>query len=159
MLVQIKGHLIPCGTRCAIALRGQPGDRIFILLCVIPTCSLSCSLSYSEMDPIDTLNHSMLDVERVFAELRSFRFALDYLITSADVNRIYSDHLRQSYYLLQSDTTWIASFPSSCNAPAGDARPAILAGPLWLEVDLIVPLSPRFDFDPVQNDGDQWNRY
>jgi len=22
------------------------------------------------------------------------------------------------------------------------------------QVDLIVPLSPRFDFDPVQNDGD-----
>jgi len=61
------------------------------------------SLSYSEMDPIDTLNHPMLDVEKsILRELRICPDSLDYLHHNQRMlNRIYSDHLRQSYYLLQ----------------------------------------------------------
>jgi len=71
------------------------------------------------MDPIDTLNHPMLDVEKsILRELRISSDSLDYLHHNQRMlNRIYSDHLRQSYYLLQiADYDVIASFPSSCNS-------------------------------------------
>ena len=116
------------------------------------------SLSYSEMDPIDTLNHPMLDVEKsILRELRICPDSLDYLHHNQRMlNRIYSDHLRQSYYLLQ-----IADYDVDCIVPfkLQQHRP-VMQGQRFSQVrygsqvDLIVPLSPRFDFDPAQNDGD-----
>ena len=116
------------------------------------------TVSYAEMDPIDTFNHPMLDVEKsILKELRISSDSLDYLHHNQRVlNRIYSVHLGQPYYLLQIadyDVDCIVPFKLKQNQPVvqGQRFSQVRYGS---QVDLIVPLSSRFEFEPVQNDGD-----
>ena len=115
-------------------------------------------LSFKELDPIDTYNHPMLDVEkRLLQDLRISPDSLEYLHHNQRmVNRIFSSQLGQSYYVLQVadyDADCITPFDLKQNRPAaqGERFSMIRYGS---QVDLIVPLSSRFDFETLQNPGD-----
>ena len=115
-------------------------------------------LSYKELDPIDTFNHPMLDVEKhILQELRIPTDALHYLHPNQRmVNRVYSSQLGQSYYLLQIadyDVDCITPFNLKQNQPVAQGERFSLVR-YGSQVDLIVPLSTRFDFETVQNTGD-----
>src|ERR1051326_8143379 len=114
-------------------------------------------LSYKELDPIDTYNHPMLDVEKhILQELRIPTETLEYLHHNQRmVNRIYSSELGQSYYVLQIadyDVDCITPFDLKQNQAAaqGERFSQVRYGS---QVDLIVPLSSRFDFTTIQEDG------
>jgi phosphatidylserine decarboxylase len=115
-------------------------------------------ISYRDMDPIDTYNHPMLDVEKsILDNLRIPTESLEYLHHNQRmVNRIYSAELGQSYYLLQ-----IADYDVDCVVPFNvKQNQPVVQGARFSQVrygsqvDLIVPLSARFDFAPVQEVGD-----
>src|ERR1041385_5850650 len=116
------------------------------------------AISHFELDPIDTYNHPMLDVEKnILKELRVPSDSLDYLRHNQRVlNRIYSPHLHQEYYVLQ-----IADYDVDCIVPhrlkqnqhvaQGQRFSQVRYGS---QVDFIVPLSSRFEFEFVQDTGD-----
>ena len=116
------------------------------------------TISFAEMDPIDTYNHPMLDVEKnILRELRIPADSLEYLHHNQRVlNRVYAPHLEQEYYVLQ-----VADYDVDCIVPhkLKQNRP-VFQGQRFSQVrygsqvDLIVPLSSRFDFDLVQDTGD-----
>jgi phosphatidylserine decarboxylase len=115
-------------------------------------------LSYKELDPIDTFNHPMLDVEKhILQNLRIPTGTLEYLHHNQRmVNRIYSSELGGPYYVLQVadyDVDCITPFDLKQNQAAaqGERFSMIRYGS---QVDLIVPLSSRFDFELLQNAGD-----
>jgi phosphatidylserine decarboxylase len=114
-------------------------------------------LSYKELDPIDTFNHPMLDVEKhILQDLRIPTETLEYLHHNQRmVNRIYSSELGQSYYVLQIadyDVDCITPFDLKQNQAAaqGERFSQVRYGS---QVDLIVPLSSRFEFTPIQMEG------
>jgi phosphatidylserine decarboxylase len=115
-------------------------------------------ISYRDMDPIDTYNHPMLDVEKsILDNLRIPTESLEYLHHNQRmVNRIYSAELGQSYYVLQ-----IADYDVDCVVPFNvKQNQPVVQGARFSQVrygsqvDLIVPLSARFDFATVQEVGD-----
>jgi len=115
-------------------------------------------LSYKETDAIDTYNRPMLDVETsILQDLRISSDSLEYLHHNQRmINRIYSPELSQSYYLLQIadyDVDCITPFQLKQNYPVvqGQRFSQVRYGS---QVDLIVPLSPRFEFMTIQNIGD-----
>ncbi len=117
----------------------------------------SGQLAYKEMEPIDTFNHPMLEVEKhILEELRIPTEALEYLHHNQRmVNRIFSSELGQHYYVLQ-----IADYDVDCITPFNlKQNQAIGQGERFSmvrygsQVDLIVPLSTRFDFETVQKTG------
>src|SRR5213594_1050241 len=114
-------------------------------------------LSYKELDSIDTYNHPMLDVEKtIFEDLRIPTDSLEYLHHNQRmVNRIYSSELGQCYYVLQ-----IADYDVDCITPLDlKQNQAAAQGERFSQVrygsqvDLIVPLSSRFEFTTIQEDG------
>lgn len=116
------------------------------------------SISYAELELLDTYNHPMLDVEKsILRDLRISSDSLDYLHHNQRVlNRIYSPYLGQEYYVLQIadyDVDCIVPYKLKQNRPVaqGQRFSQVRYGS---QVDLIVPLSPRFDFEPVQDIGD-----
>lgn len=111
-------------------------------------------LSYKELDPIDTFNHPMLDVEKhILQDLRIPTETLEYLHHNQRmVNRIYSSELGQCYYVLQIadyDVDCITPFDLKQNQAAaqGERFSMIRYGS---QVDLIVPLSPKFEYELLQ---------
>lgn len=116
------------------------------------------ALSYIAMDPLDTYNHPMLDVEKsILQELRISPDSLEYLHhNQRTLNRINSPYLGQHYYVLQFadyDVDCIVPFNLRQNQPVsqGQRFSQVRYGS---QVELIVPLSSRFEFDPIQEDGD-----
>lgn len=116
------------------------------------------SISYTELEPVDTYNHPMLDVEKnILQDLRISQDSLDYLHHNQRMlNRIYSPRLGQDYYVLQ-----IADYDVDCIVPYRlKQNQHVAQGQRFSQVrygsqlDLIVPLSSRFDFEPVQQSGD-----
>jgi len=114
-------------------------------------------LSYRKLDVIGTHNRPMLDIEH--ALLEKLRLRLDeaaYLRDNQRVlNRIWSDHLCDAYYVLQIadyDVDSITPFELGQNEPVGQGQrfSQIRYGS---QVDLIVPLSDRFEFELVQQTG------
>jgi len=115
-------------------------------------------LSYKELDPIDTYNHPMLDVEKsLFEDLRIPTEAMGYLHHNQRmINRVFSSELGQSYYILQIadyDVDCVTPFDLKQNQAAaqGERFSMVRYGS---QVDLIVPLSSRYDFKPLQKTGD-----
>ena len=115
-------------------------------------------LSYKELDPIDTYNHAMLDVEtHILKELRIPAEKLEYLHHNQRmVNRIHSSELGGPYYVLQIadyDVDCITPFDLKQNQAAaqGERFSMIRYGS---QVDLIVPLSSKFDFTTMQKVDD-----
>lgn len=116
------------------------------------------TISFVPVDPIDTYNHPMLAVEKsILRELRVSPESLDYLHHNQRVvNRVYSSHLGQAYYMLQVadyDVDCIVPFKLKQNQPVfqGQRFSQVRYGS---QVDLVVPLSSRFEFEPVQEIGD-----
>jgi len=114
-------------------------------------------LSYKELDPIDTYNHAMLDVEKsIFDELRIPIEAMGYLHHNQRmVNRVFCSELGQSYYILQIadyDVDCVTPFDLKQNQAAaqGERFSMVRYGS---QVDLIIPLSNRFKFTPMQKTG------
>lgn len=114
-------------------------------------------LSYRPLDAIDTLNHPMLDMEKsLLEELRLPAEPPDYLRYNQRVlNRVDAIHLGQSYFLLQIadyDVDSILPFDLKQNQhyEQGQRFSQIRYGS---QVDLIIPLSPRYEFVPVQPVG------
>jgi phosphatidylserine decarboxylase len=114
-------------------------------------------LSYKELEPIDTFNYPMLDVEKGLLE--EFRVDLrqaEYLHNNQRMlNRVYAADLEQTYYILQIadfDVDSILPFELKQNRPVQQNRrfSQIRYGS---QVDLIVPLSDRFDFELTQEAG------
>ena len=115
-------------------------------------------LSYRELEPLDTYNHPMLEVEKsILQDLRVPTASLEYLHHNQRMlNRIYSPELGQSYYLLQIadyDVDCVTPFNLKQNQPVaqGQRFSQVRYGS---QVDLIVPLSSRFEFGTLQNTGD-----
>jgi Phosphatidylserine decarboxylase len=115
-------------------------------------------LSYKEADAIDTYNLPMLDVETsILQDLRISTDSLEYLHRNQRmINQIYSPELSQSYYVLQIadyDVDCVTPFKLKQNYPViqGQRFSQVRYGS---QVDLIVPLSPRFEFTTIQEIGD-----
>jgi phosphatidylserine decarboxylase len=114
-------------------------------------------IHYRELDPIDTYNHPMLDVERqILDDLRVSTEALGYLRHNQRVvNRIDSAQFGGSYYVLQ-----IADYDVDCITPFGlkQGQP-YLQGERFSQirygsqVDLIVPLRPGLEYVTLQATG------
>jgi phosphatidylserine decarboxylase len=115
-------------------------------------------LSYKELDPLDTYNHPMLDMEKnILDDLRIPTDAMDYLHSNQRlVNRIYSSILGQTYYILQIadyDVDCITPFNLRQNQPVGQCE-RFSQVRYGSQVDLLIPLSPKFDYITLQHTGD-----
>jgi len=115
-------------------------------------------LSYRLLDPIDTLNHPMLDVEKAILDgLRlSIAESAEYLHRNQRVvNRVDSPYLDEPYFILQIadyDVDCITPFELKQNRSAeqGQRFSQIRYGS---QVDLIVPVSSRYELETVQQTG------
>lgn len=114
-------------------------------------------LSYRELDAIHTHNHPMLDVEKgILDDLRIDTDAMGYLHENQRMlNRIWASTLGQYYYVLQ-----IADYDVDCITPFSlKQNQAVDQGERFSQirygsqVDLIVPLSGRFEFTTLQEPG------
>ncbi len=114
-------------------------------------------LSYKELDPIDTYNHPMLDVEKdLLDELRIDLGGAVYLRQNQRMlNRVYAPALGERYYVLQIadyDVDCITPFQLKQNQPLvqNERFSQIRYGS---QVDLIIPLSDRFRLLPLLEPG------
>lgn len=110
-------------------------------------------LSYKELDPICTYNYPMLDVEKaIINEVAPFTKDASYLFNNQRVlNRVYSLELKQHYYILQ-----IADYDVDCITPLKLKQNQAFAQNQRFsqirygsQVDLIIPLSSMFSFEPL----------
>jgi phosphatidylserine decarboxylase len=115
------------------------------------------NLSWRLLQPIDTLNHPMLEVEKGILEGLHLRPTdAEYLHHNQRVlNRIASPYLDEPYYLLQIadyDVDAITPFELRQNQPCdqGQRFSQIRYGS---QVDLIIPVSDRYELSPVQATG------
>ena len=114
-------------------------------------------LTYRELDTIDTYNHPMLDVEKdILNEIAPYTRNAEYLLNNQRViNKVFSQDLAQHYYVLQVadyDVDCITPFNLKQNQPfAQNQRFSQIR--YGSQVDLIIPLSERFDYQPVINTG------
>ena len=114
-------------------------------------------LRYRQLDPIDTYNHPMLDVERsILDDLRVSTATASYLHHNQRVvNTVYSVHLGRPYFILQ-----VADYDVDCITPfrlkqgepheQGERFSMIRFGS---QVDLIIPLSDNHDLVTLQDTG------
>jgi phosphatidylserine decarboxylase len=114
-------------------------------------------LSYRQLDSIGTFNRPMLDVERsIIEDLHISMVSADYLRHNQRMlNRIFSIELQETYYILQIadyDVDCITPFNTKQNQPVyqGERFSQIRFGS---QVDLIIPLSARWDFETIHPVG------
>jgi len=115
------------------------------------------TLSYQELEPIESYNHPMLALEKSIVEEARINYDdLGYLHKNQRMlNRIYSSELNQWYYILQIadyDVDSVTPFRQRQNSPflQSERFSQIRYGS---QVDLIIPVSDRFDFQFVQKTG------
>jgi phosphatidylserine decarboxylase len=147
------------------ALRDTSIDRRCLVVGIFMTCydvhvnriPLAGRLSYRELEPIRTHNAPMLDVEKsLLEELRVPEEGADYLHNNQRVvNTIYAPDLGQRYYLLQ-----IADYDINCILPFVLKQNAFFPQNIRFsqirygsQVDLVIPVSPRFSFRPLVDVG------
>ncbi len=111
-------------------------------------------LSYSLLEPVDTYNHPLLPVEKaILDELKIDLARATYLhCNQRVVNRVFAWDLGQYYYMLQIadyDVDSIIPFVPKQNQPfmQGERFSQIRFGS---QVDLVVPLSRRYEFRVTQ---------
>jgi phosphatidylserine decarboxylase len=114
-------------------------------------------LRYREIEPIDTYNYPMLDLEKALVLEGLVRPSeATYLHNNQRMlNRVFASDLGQAYYILQIadyDVDSITPFCLKQNAPFTQNQrfSQIRYGS---QVDLIIPLSERFTLEPVQEVG------
>jgi phosphatidylserine decarboxylase len=114
-------------------------------------------LSYKQLDAISTFNMPMLDIEHSLVDdLAIDHNKADYLHSNQRmINRIYAPALQQHYYVLQ-----IADYDVNCITPFQLNQNAILSQNerfsqirFGSQVDLILPLSERYHWEPLQETG------
>lgn len=110
-------------------------------------------LTYRELDPINSYNYPMLDVEKdLLSELPGYAKHAQYLFNNQRVvNKVFCTELQQSYYILQVadyDVDAITPFDMKQNQMVSQNQrfSQIRYGS---QVDLIIPLSSRYDYQPV----------
>ncbi len=114
-------------------------------------------LSYKELEAITTYNCPMLDVEKdIVNNISPYTNKAEYLFNNQRVlNRVYSMDLQQYYYILQ-----IADYDVDCITPfrlkqnehfAQNQRFSQIR--YGSQVDLIIPLSDSFEFEPLIDEG------
>ncbi|WP_455209087.1 phosphatidylserine decarboxylase [Kaarinaea lacus] len=114
-------------------------------------------LSFQELDTINTHNYPMLNVEKdLLEEITPYTRNAEYLFNNQRVlNRIFSMDLQQSYYVLQVadyDVDSITPFKIKQNQSfAQNQRFSQIR--YGSQVDLIIPLSERFELEPILNAG------
>jgi phosphatidylserine decarboxylase len=114
-------------------------------------------LCYRELDTIDTYNYPMIEVEKdLLDEIIPYTRNAGYLFNNQRiVNRIYSLDLKQQYYVLQVadyDVDSITPFKLKQNQPfAQNQRFSQIR--YGSQVDLIIPLSEHFKYEPLLNAG------
>ena len=114
-------------------------------------------LSYQLLDPLDTYNHPMLDVEKaILEEMKVAPEKPAYLrYNERMLNRIDSPELGGPYYILQIadyDVDSIVPFGTKQNEPCaqGDRFSQIRFGS---QVDLIIPVRSGLEIVPIQPAG------
>ena len=114
-------------------------------------------LCYRELDTIDTFNYPMIDVEHdLLEDVTPYTRNADYLFNNQRVlNRIFSMDLRDTYYILQVadyDVDAITPFRLKQNQhfAQNERFSQIRYGS---QVDLIIPLSARYNYRPLQDAG------
>ncbi|MFB9903897.1 phosphatidylserine decarboxylase [Allokutzneria oryzae] len=160
-LVEIKG--VPYTLRAA--LRDPEFDRPSLVIGIFMTffdvhinrVPYPGRLSWRSVEPIDTLNHPMLAVEKdLLEELRIDPARGGYLHHNQRVvNRVDVPVLRQPYYVVQIadyDVDCITPFSLAQNQPVSHGRrfSQIRYGS---QVELVIPLSERIEFTPLQREG------
>ncbi len=110
-------------------------------------------LCYQELEPLKSYNCPMIDVEKeLLGENLPDLVNAEYLLNNQRViNRVYSHELRQYYYILQIadyDVDCITPFCLKQNRrfPQNSRFSQIRYGS---QVDLIIPLSDYFKFEPI----------
>lgn len=114
-------------------------------------------LSYRELECLDTYNYPMLDVEKsIVQDLRIRMNSAHYLHNNQRMlNRIYASDLDQYYYILQIadfDVDSIIPFELKQNQPC-EQNQRFSQIRYGSQVDLIVPLSERYEFALTQEAG------
>ena len=114
-------------------------------------------LSNKELESINTYNFPMINVEKdIINDIEPYTNNAEYLFNNQRIlNRIYSMDLKQYYYILQVadyDVDCITPFRLKQNQPfvQNQRFSQIRYGS---QVDLIIPLSERFDFEPLVDAG------
>jgi phosphatidylserine decarboxylase len=112
-------------------------------------------LQYEGLDPIESTNKPMLAVEKDILNAVINPNNLEYLkYNERMLNKIYSPQLDYTYYLVQiadEDVNVIAPFINDQNAPVSQNERFSLIR--WgSQVDLVLPLDERYDFDLVLED-------
>jgi phosphatidylserine decarboxylase len=114
-------------------------------------------LSYKQLDAISTFNVPMIDIEHSLVDDLAIDPAkAEYLHGNQRmINRVYAPALGQHYYVLQ-----IADYDVDCIMPFQLNQNAVVAQNqrfsqirFGSQVDLIVPLSERFHWEPLQEIG------
>lgn len=160
-LVNIKG--VPYSPRKA--LRDEHFDQTSLVIGIFMTfydvhvnrIPYAGHLAYRELEPVNSYNLPMLDVERDLLEsLDHFSHHAGYLFTNQRVvNRIFSLELGQAYYVLQ-----IADYDVDSITPfrikqhqhfAQNQRFSQIR--FGSQVDLVIPLSDRFELQPLVTPG------
>ena len=114
-------------------------------------------LCYRELDSIDTYNYPMIEVEKdLLDEVVPYARNAGYLFNNQRViNRIFNLDLKQYYYVLQVadyDVDSITPFKLKQNQPfAQNQRFSQIR--YGSQVDLIIPLSEHFEFEPLLQPG------
>lgn len=114
-------------------------------------------LCYQELDTIDTYNYPMIEVEKdLLEDLVPYTRNADYLFNNQRIiNKIFSLDLKQYYYVLQVadyDVDSITPFKLKQNQPfAQNQRFSQIR--YGSQVDLIIPTSGRFEFEPLLETG------
>lgn len=114
-------------------------------------------LNYRELETIDTYNYPMIDVEKdILNEIAPYTRKTEYLFNNQRVvNRFFSLDLGQNYYVLQVadyDVDCITPFTLKQNQPfAQNQRFSQIR--YGSQVDLIIPLSEQFVFEPLFEQG------
>lgn len=115
------------------------------------------NLCYKELDTIDTYNYPMIEVEKdILEEIIPYTRNAEYLFNNQRIiNRIFNLELKQYYYVLQVadyDVDSITPFKLKQNQPfAQNQRFSQIR--YGSQVDLIIPLSARYRFDPLLEVG------
>lgn len=160
-ILDIKGKPYSlCG-----AMRDEYYDRASLVVAIFMTfydvhvnrIPFPGRLSYRPAEPIDTLNHPMLGVEKAILEgLRLPPEDTEYLhYNQRMVNRIHTPYLDAPYYMLQIadyDVDSITPFEVRQNRPCyqGQRFSQIRYGS---QVDLIIPLSSSYELTATQSTG------
>lgn len=160
-LVEIKGRLYSLRD----AIRDNDYDKQSLVIGIFMTffdvhvnrIPYRGRLSYKQLDPIDSYNYPMLDVEKaILDELRIDVEGAHYLHNNERMlNTIVSPEIQLAYQLLQIadyDVDCIAHFEQKQNRPVEQTAPFSQVR-FGSQVDLVLPLAPHLEYVTTQEEG------